>query len=46
MMREGKRLYRLHRLRLLRDVGTCWSNRLAHQDILAGTVKVQIPGAR
>jgi len=46
MMREGKRLYGYIASGYWRDVGDLLEYRLAHQDILAGTVKVQIPGRK
>jgi len=46
MMREGKQLFGYVAPGYWRDVGDLLEYRLAHQDILAGTVKVQIPGRR
>ncbi len=46
MMREGKRLFGYIATGYWRDVGDILEYRLAHQDILAGTVKVTIPGRR
>jgi len=46
MMREGKRLCGYIAAGYWRDVGDLLEYRLAHQDILAGKVKVQIPGRR
>lgn len=46
MMREGKKLYGHIAAGYWRDVGDLLEYRLAHQDILAGTVKVKIPGRR
>jgi len=46
MMRGGKQLFGYIAPGYWRDVGDLLEYRLAHQDILAGTVKVQIPGRR
>ncbi|MEK7220746.1 MAG: sugar phosphate nucleotidyltransferase, partial [candidate division NC10 bacterium] len=46
MMREGKKLFGYIAPGYWRDVGDLLEYRLAHQDILAGTVKVKIPGRR
>jgi mannose-1-phosphate guanylyltransferase/phosphomannomutase len=46
MMRERKKLFGYVAPGYWRDVGDLLEYRLAHQDILAGTVKVQIPGRR
>ncbi len=46
MMREGKKLCGYIAPGYWRDVGDLLEYRLAHQDILAGTVRVQIPGRR
>src|SRR5574342_40401 len=46
MMREGKKLYGHIATGYWRDVGDLLEYRLAHQDILAGTVKVKIPGRK
>lgn len=46
MMREGKRLFGHVAAGYWRDVGDLLEYRLAHQDILAGTIKVKIPGRK
>jgi len=46
MMREGKKLFGYIASGYWRDVGDLLEYRLAHQDILAGHVKVKIPGRR
>jgi len=46
MMREEKKLFGYIASGYWRDVGDLLEYRLAHQDILAGTLKVQIPGRR
>ncbi|MBP1779980.1 MAG: Nucleotidyl transferase, partial [candidate division NC10 bacterium] len=46
MMREGRRLFGYVAAGYWRDVGDLVEYRLAHQDILAGAVKVEIPGRR
>ncbi len=46
MMREGRKLFGYVAPGYWRDVGDLLEYRLAHQDILAGTVKVKIPGRR
>jgi len=46
MMREGKKLFGYIASGYWRDVGDLLEYRLAHQDILAGTVKVKIPGRK
>ncbi|MEK6717272.1 MAG: sugar phosphate nucleotidyltransferase, partial [candidate division NC10 bacterium] len=46
MMREGRKLFGYVAAGYWRDVGDLLEYRLAHQDILAGTVKVKIPGRR
>ncbi len=46
MMREGKQLYGYIAPGYWRDVGDLLEYRLAHQDILAGVVKVKIPGRK
>jgi mannose-1-phosphate guanylyltransferase/phosphomannomutase len=46
MMREGKKLFGYIAPGYWRDVGDLLEYRLAHQDILAGAVKVKIPGRR
>ena len=46
MMREGKKLFGYIASGYWRDVGDLLEYRLAHQDILAGNVKVKIPGRR
>ncbi len=46
MMREGRKLFGYIAPGYWRDVGDLLEYRLAHQDILAGTVKVKIPGRR
>jgi mannose-1-phosphate guanylyltransferase/phosphomannomutase len=46
MMREGKKLFGHIAPGYWRDVGDLLEYRLAHQDILAGAVKVKIPGRR
>jgi mannose-1-phosphate guanylyltransferase/phosphomannomutase len=46
MMREGRKLFGYVAPGYWRDVGDLLEYRLAHQDILAGTVKVKIPGRK
>lgn len=46
MMREGRSLFGYVAPGYWRDVGDLLEYRLAHQDILAGVVKVKIPGRR
>ncbi len=46
MMREGRKLVGYVAVGYWRDVGDLLEYRLAHQDILAGTVRVKIPGSR
>ena len=46
MMREGKKLFGYIAPGYWRDIGDLLEYRLAHQDILAGTVKVKIPGRK
>jgi len=46
MMQEGRKLFGYVAPGYWRDVGDLLEYRLAHQDILAGTVKVKIPGRR
>jgi mannose-1-phosphate guanylyltransferase/phosphomannomutase len=46
MMREGKKLFGYVAPGYWRDVGDLLEYRLAHQDILAGGVRVKIPGRR
>jgi mannose-1-phosphate guanylyltransferase/phosphomannomutase len=46
MMREGRRLFGYVASGYWRDVGDLLEYRLAHQDVLAGAVNVNIPGRR
>jgi mannose-1-phosphate guanylyltransferase/phosphomannomutase len=46
MMREGKKLFGYIAPGYWRDIGDLLEYRLVHQDILAGTVKVKIPGRK
>ncbi len=46
MMREGRKLFGCVAPGYWRDVGDLLEYRLAHQDILSGTVKVKIPGRK
>ena len=46
LMREGKKLFGYIAPGYWRDIGDLLEYRLVHQDILAGTVKVKIPGRK
>ncbi|HTU00163.1 MAG TPA: NDP-sugar synthase, partial [Candidatus Sulfotelmatobacter sp.] len=46
MMREGKRLYGYVASGYWRDVGDLVEYRLAHRDVLAGKIRLEIPGRR
>jgi mannose-1-phosphate guanylyltransferase/phosphomannomutase len=46
MMQEGRKIFGYVAPGYWRDVGDLLEYRLAHQDILAGTVKVKIPGRK
>lgn len=46
MLREGKRLFGYVAEGYWRDIGDLLEYRLAHQNILDGTVKVQVPGRK
>jgi mannose-1-phosphate guanylyltransferase/phosphomannomutase len=46
MLREGRKLYGYIAAGYWRDVGDLLEYRLAHQDILGGVVKVNIPGRK